>query len=146
MGKTVERVVFDTAPQFKRKRTAAYARVSVGTDAMKHSLAAQVSYYSKLIQKNPAYSKDVISSKTYNTVGDIDTVAVGAVLLANDDVSEDDVYKVISGIYENMDAITKAHSKGAELNLVTASSVKSVPYHKGAAKYYSEKGITVPTK
>ena len=45
-----------------------------------------------------------------------------------------------------MDAITKAHSKGAELNLITASSVKSVPYHKGAAKYYSEKGITVPTK
>ena len=92
------------------------------------------------------YSKEVISSKTYNTVGDIDTVAVGAVLLANDDVSEDDVYKIISGIYENMDAITKAHSKGAELNLITASSVKSVPYHKGAAKYYSEKGITVPTK
>ena len=103
-------------------------------------------HINKLIQKNPAYSKEVISSKTYNTVSDIDTVAVGAVLLANDDVSEDDVYKIISGIYENMDAITKAHSKGAELNLITASSVKSVPYHKGAAKYYSEKGITVPTK
>ena len=84
--------------------------------------------------------------KTLRNNSDIDTVAVGAVLLANDDVSEDDVYKIISGIYENMDAITKAHSKGAELNLITASSVKSVPYHKGAAKYYSEKGITVPTK
>lgn len=34
MGKTVERVVFDATPQFKRKRTAAYARVSVGTDAI----------------------------------------------------------------------------------------------------------------
>lgn len=55
MGKTVERVVFDATPQFKRKRTAAYARASVGTDAMKHSLAAQVSYYSKLIQKNPEW-------------------------------------------------------------------------------------------
>ena len=100
----------------------------------------------KDLRQQSRNSKDVISSKTYNTVGDIDTVAVGAVLLANDDVSEDDVYKVISGIYENMDAITKAHSKGAELNLITASSIKSVPYHKGAAKYYSEKGITVPTK
>jgi DNA invertase Pin-like site-specific DNA recombinase len=35
----------------RRKRTAAYARVSSGKEAMKHSLSAQVSYYSGLIQK-----------------------------------------------------------------------------------------------
>lgn len=34
-------------------RVAAYARVSV--DTLHHSLAAQVSYYSTLIQKNPAW-------------------------------------------------------------------------------------------
>ena len=45
MGKNVERVVFDAVPTLKRKRTAAYARVSTGKDAMLHSLAAQVSYY-----------------------------------------------------------------------------------------------------
>ena len=37
----------------KRIRTAAYARVSSGKDAMLHSLSAQVSYYSKLIQSRP---------------------------------------------------------------------------------------------
>ena len=35
----------------KRKRTAAYTRVSSGKEAMLHSLSAQVSYYSGLIQK-----------------------------------------------------------------------------------------------
>ena len=39
----------------KLKRVAAYARVSTGKDAMLHSLAAQVSYYSELIQHNPEY-------------------------------------------------------------------------------------------
>ena len=39
----------------KLKRVAAYARVSTGKDAMLHSLAAQVSYYSELIQRNPEY-------------------------------------------------------------------------------------------
>ncbi len=34
-----------------KMRVAAYARVSV--DTLHHSLAAQVSYYSTLIQKNP---------------------------------------------------------------------------------------------
>ena len=37
----------------KLKRVAAYARVSTGKDTMLHSLAAQVSYYSELIQRNP---------------------------------------------------------------------------------------------
>ncbi|MDR1464741.1 MAG: recombinase family protein [Oscillospiraceae bacterium] len=36
-----------------RKRTAAYTRVSSGKDAMLHSLSAQVSYYSALIQSRP---------------------------------------------------------------------------------------------
>ena len=38
-----------------RKRVAAYARVSVDTEALLHSLSAQVSYYSKLIQANPEW-------------------------------------------------------------------------------------------
>ena len=38
-----------------RKRVAAYARVSMEKDAMLHSLAAQVSYYSERIQQNPEW-------------------------------------------------------------------------------------------
>lgn len=37
----------------KRKRTAAYARVSVESERMQCSLSAQISYYSDFIQKNP---------------------------------------------------------------------------------------------
>ena len=39
----------------KIKRVAAYARVSGGKDAMLHSLSAQVSYYSNLIQRTPGW-------------------------------------------------------------------------------------------
>ena len=38
-----------------KKKVAAYARVSVESDRLNHSLSAQVSYYSKLIQNNPAW-------------------------------------------------------------------------------------------
>ena len=38
-----------------KKKVAAYARVSVESDRLNHSLSAQVSYYSNLIQKNPAW-------------------------------------------------------------------------------------------
>ena len=38
-----------------KKKVAAYARVSMESDRLNHSLSAQVSYYSNLIQKNPAW-------------------------------------------------------------------------------------------
>lgn len=44
---------FAAMPTFKK--VAAYARVSSEKDAMLHSLAAQVSYYSGLIQRNPGW-------------------------------------------------------------------------------------------
>lgn len=37
----------------RKKRVAAYARVSVSTEELLRSLDAQVSYYSRLIQSNP---------------------------------------------------------------------------------------------
>lgn len=55
MERTVERVYFPEYTLPKPKRVAAYARVSTGKDAMLHSLSAQVSYYSQLIQENPGW-------------------------------------------------------------------------------------------
>ncbi len=55
MARIVEQIKFPV-PKFKKQiNTAAYARVSSGKDAMLHSLSAQVSYYSELIQQNPEW-------------------------------------------------------------------------------------------
>ena len=55
----MERIVvqrhFPKASIPKLKRVAAYARVSCGKDAMLHSLSAQVSYYSDLIQNHSGW-------------------------------------------------------------------------------------------
>ncbi len=53
MGRTITKLT-PTVPLLPaRLKVAAYARVSCEKDAMLHSLAAQVSYYSNLIQQNP---------------------------------------------------------------------------------------------
>ena len=41
--------------ELERRRVAGYSRVSSGKDAMLHSLSAQVSYYSQLIQNTPGW-------------------------------------------------------------------------------------------
>lgn len=55
MGKTIRQVEFPAPLTVPLRRVAAYARVSTGKDAMLHSLSAQVSYYSNLIQQNPEW-------------------------------------------------------------------------------------------
>ena len=46
--------VEQTVPTIKaKKKVAAYARISMESERMSHSLSAQISYYSSLIQKNP---------------------------------------------------------------------------------------------
>lgn len=55
MNRIVEKVNFPISKQPKAKRVAAYARVSSGKDEMLHSLSAQISYYSELIQSHPGW-------------------------------------------------------------------------------------------
>ena len=49
-------IIEPKVPQMpSRKKVAAYARVSMESERLQHSLSAQVSYYSSLIQQNPAW-------------------------------------------------------------------------------------------
>ena len=74
------------------------------------------------------------------------TVAVGAVILARNDIPEDAIYALTADIFATAaDAnAAAAHAKYSELSLEYGASITSVPYHAGAAKYFTEKGFTVP--
>ena len=99
-----------------------------------------------LLDASPYYTPVTIASSVYGTAEDCQTVAVGAVVIARDDVSEDAVYDVVSTIFNDKDAIAQSHDKGRELDLAFATSITTVPYHPGSAKYFAEQGIEVPTK
>lgn len=117
------------------------------------SLAATQSVYlvsldeehiAALRETSPYYSPNTIAADVYGTPEDCTTVAVNAIVIARDDVPEADIYNFVSAIFEN--SADLAHAKAAELDIDFASSVTDVPYHPGAAKYFAEKGIEVPTK
>ena len=96
-----------------------------------------------LLAKSPYYTAYTVPADTYGMPEDVQTVAVAAVVLARNDVSEDAIYAFTSTIFDNIDAIAEQHGKGAELSLEFASSITDVPYHPGAAKYFAEKGFDV---
>ncbi len=119
------------------------AVTSLSATKQVYLVSLDAEHIAKLKAESPYYSENTIPKDAYNTPADVTTVAVAAVVIARDDVSETDVYNFLSAIYNNIDEIKAAHAKGAELDLNFAASYGSVPYHPGAAKYFSEKGISV---
>ena len=122
------------------------AVTSLGTSKDVYLVSLDDEHIDTLLETCPYYTKNTIAADVYGLDADVNTVAVGAVVIARNDVSEDDVYNFVSTIFENVDTITEAHAKGAELDLEFAASVTAVPYHPGAAKYFEEKGLTVATE
>ncbi|MBO5646496.1 MAG: TAXI family TRAP transporter solute-binding subunit [Clostridia bacterium] len=100
----------------------------------------------KLMQDSPYYTTYEIPASAYNTAEAVTTVTVKATLIVSTSASEEDVYELTKAIFDNIDAITAAHAKGAELSLENATSGMTAPFHKGAAKYFAEKNITVESK
>ena len=97
----------------------------------------------KLQEISGAYTKTVIPAGTYTgQAEDVITVGIKATIIANSQVSDEQAYTIVKTIFEGKDAITEAHAKGAELDLEYASTC-GLPYHPGAAKYFTEQGFTV---
>ena len=98
----------------------------------------------KMMAANPFYTTYVIPKDTYKGQSeDVTTVTVKATLIVSKDASEDDVYNITKAIFDNIEDIKSENAKGAELSLENATSGLTVPFHKGAAKYFEEKGVKV---
>ena len=92
----------------------------------------------------PFYTTYVIPAGTYpKQDADVTTVTVKATLIVSASASEDDVYNLTKAIFDNAADIAKENGKGAELSIDNATSGMTAPFHKGAAKYFAEKGVTV---
>jgi len=95
----------------------------------------------KLMESYPFYTVYDIPGGTYTGVDeDIQTLAVKATFIVSNDLDEATVYNMTKALFENKEEITSAHAKGNELNEDYAVSGISIPFHKGAEKYFREIG------
>ena len=119
------------------------AITDLATSGQVYLVSIDDEHIDQLLELSPYYSKYTVPAATYGMPDDASTVAVAAVVLARNDVSDDAVYAFVASIFENTDVITEQHAKGAELSLDFASYITDVPYHAGAARYFADKGIDV---
>ena len=94
------------------------------------------------IQKEyPFLVRDDLKAGTYTgQANDVVCVAVQAALVASETLSEDLVYELTKGMFDNKADLEAGHAKFGFLDPAVAC-VGSVPLHPGAEKYYKEIGV-----
>ncbi len=145
----------DSADGLKdRKIDAAFIVAGAPTAAISELCATNEAYLvpidgdiaKKLMESSPFYTAYTVPANTYSGQTEaVTTVTVKATLIVSESASEDAVYDLTKAIFDNASAIANENGKGAELSVENATSGMTAPFHKGAAKYFAEKGVTVTT-
>ena len=91
------------------------------------------------------WTRYVIPANTYpNQPKAWNTIAQPNFLATNQDVDEEFVYLLTKTMYENLPFLNAIHKATKAMHLEKAIAGLPVPLHKGAARFYKEKGIKIP--
>ena len=96
----------------------------------------------QFIEQNPAYQAISIPAGTYaSNSGPVATLGVKATLITAEEMDEELVYSIVKTLFENLDRLKRTHPSFA---LLTPAGMHTdsltAPLHRGAIKYYREKG------
>lgn len=100
----------------------------------------------KLTHAFPFYSLGTIPANTYGEHPEIQTVAVGTVLVARDDLDDELGFGIANAIWhERNKALFEAgHARGKLMDPKLAAHGLGVPMQTGAGRYYISKGLMIP--
>ena len=119
------------------------AGVSIATDGCDAKIInLNTGVEKKLVDANAFYAFATIPKGTYKTTdADVTTFGVMATFITSADVPTDVVYEVTRAVFENLDDFRKLHPafKNLDPKLMIKNAL-SAPLHRGAVKYYKEKG------
>jgi TRAP transporter TAXI family solute receptor len=96
-----------------------------------------------LIEENPYYRSVTIPGEMYKgNDKDIETFGVSATLVTSADVPDNIVYQLVKSVFENFEEFKQLHPAFSNLKQEDMMhKALSAPLHKGAEKYYKEKGL-----
>ena len=100
----------------------------------------------KMVQKyGPVYYKSVIPKGVYTGISqDTPVATVGNFLMCHQEMDEKLAYNIMKAIFDHLPELAAIHKEALNINPKDGASSKAVPYHKGAQKFFKEKGFDVP--
>jgi TRAP transporter TAXI family solute receptor len=96
----------------------------------------------QFIKQNPAYQAIDIPGGTYaSNPAPLTTLGVKATLVTSEEMDEELVYIIVRALFENLDRLKRTHPSFALLTPAQMyTDSLTAPLHRGAIKYYREKG------
>ena len=96
-----------------------------------------------IIKKYGFFAKDIIPEGTYEGVGKIESISVGAQWVVSAKVDDDLIYEISKAIWneKSRKLMDKGHAKGKMITVETALDGIGIPLHPGAERYYKEVGL-----
>lgn len=113
---------------------------------VKLSLVPHADTIGKMAEKyGPVYYASTIPLGVYSGVEtDVPVAAVGNILIVNEKTDEKLVYDIMVAMFEHTPELVAIHKEAESISLKAAAIGSPIPYHKGAQKFFKEKGIEVP--
>ena len=95
----------------------------------------------EMVEERPYYIMTRIPGGMYRGVDeDIETYAVTATVVTNENVDEQVVYDLVKTVFENLDEVRASHAAFRNLQVEEMLQGLSAPLHPGAERYYKEQG------
>lgn len=95
---------------------------------------------------NPGYTLVTVPAKTYpKNDKDVQVIGYATHLVASCNLPEDVVYTMTKTIAQNIPQIALLNKAMAKLTPKEMAEDIGIPFHKGAARFYKESGVNVPT-
>lgn len=96
-------------------------------------------------EAGPIYAATAIPAGTYKGVDrPTNSASVWGTLLVNQSMSEAMAYNIVKTLFDNQPDLVAAHREATNMTLANQSVSKAaIPFHAGAVKYFSEKGVSL---
>jgi len=95
----------------------------------------------------PLWIRYPIPAGTYPNLDEtIQSIAHPNVLAVRADIPDEAVYDITRAIFENLAALHEIHAATREVTLENALQGLGAPLHPGAARYFRDRGLTIPAR
>jgi TRAP transporter TAXI family solute receptor len=93
----------------------------------------------------PVYYPLTLAKSVYAKMPeDAPGLGVDNLLVVNANMSEQQVYDILKALFDNQADVQAIHPEAKKFTLENAARVAPMPFHPGAIKYYTEKGVYKP--
>lgn len=98
------------------------------------------------VKYGPVYYAATIPKGAYPGLEeDVPVAAVANLLIANEAMDEKLAYDILAAIFDHREELVAVHKQADSIELKGAVVGSPIPYHKGALKYFKDKGLEIKT-